>query len=45
MSRYAEKVKRYYDAGFWTAGMVAAALDKGKITQAEYDEIIASKPE
>lgn len=39
MSNYAQKVKRYYDNGFWTISMVANAVVKGKITAAEFEEI------
>jgi len=34
-SKFAAKVKRYYDAGTWTARMVRDALDKGRITALE----------
>ena len=34
-SKFATKVKRYYDAGTWTARMVRDALDKGRITDLE----------
>ena len=34
-----EKVKSYYDAGFWTKKMVKTAADKGWITQEEYVKI------
>ena len=33
------KIKDFYDAGLWTAGMVANAVVKGRITEAEYQEI------
>jgi len=34
-----EKIKRYYDNGFWTKKMVKNAVIKGKITAEEYEEI------
>ena len=34
-----EKVKAYYDSGFWTKNMVKTAVDKGWITEEEYVEI------
>lgn len=34
-----QKIKDFYDAGLWTAGMVANAVVKGRITEAEYQEI------
>ena len=33
-------IKRFYDGGYWTEGMVADAVEKGKITEAEYEEIM-----
>lgn len=38
MSKF-EKVKMYYDKGFWTESMVRNAVVKGWITAAEYLEI------
>ena len=35
-----EKIKYYYEAGFWTAQMVYNAAKKGVITQEEADEIV-----
>ena len=32
-------VKKYYDMGMWSIGMVANAVKKGWITAAEYKEI------
>jgi len=32
-------VKKYYDMGMWSKGMVANAVVKGWITAAEYEEI------
>ena len=34
-----QKIKDFYDAGLWTAGMVANAVVKGRITAEEYAEI------
>lgn len=33
------KIKSYYDAGYWDKGMVWDAVQKGKITQDQYVEI------
>ncbi len=35
-----EKIKRWYERGMWTKRMVADAVHKGKITPAQYEEII-----
>ena len=35
-----EKIKYYYEAGFWTAQMVYNAAKKGVITQEEADMIV-----
>lgn len=35
-----EKYKKYYESGFWTYDMVMNLLQKGKITQEEFDYII-----
>lgn len=35
-----EKVKGYYEKGLWNKTMVANAVTKGWITQAEYKEIV-----
>lgn len=40
MSSFAEKVKRWYDQGMWNERMVRNAVAKGRITQAECDEIL-----
>lgn len=40
MSSFAKKVKAWYEAGLWNLRMVQNALEKGRITQAEYDEIV-----
>lgn len=34
-----EIIKRNYDRKLWDAGMVAVAVAKGKITEAQYQEI------
>ena len=34
-----QKIKDFYDARLWTAGMVANAVVKGRITEAEYQDI------
>jgi uncharacterized XkdX family phage protein len=34
-----EKIKYYYDNGYWTKEMVANAVVKGKITPEQYKEI------
>lgn len=34
-----QKIKDFYDAGLWTKTMVANAVFKGRITDAEYLEI------
>ena len=39
MSKFAEKVKAWYDGGAWTLDMVANAVRKGKLTAEEYFEI------
>lgn len=43
MSKFAEKVKKYYDAGIWTKRMVRDAVEKGKITEEEY-QMITGEP-
>jgi len=40
MSKFAKRVKDYYDAGIYTADMVRDIYRKGKITKAEMDEIL-----
>lgn len=40
MSKFAEKVARYYMQGIWTKKMVEDALIKGRITQEEYEQIV-----
>lgn len=38
-----EKIRRWYNMGLWTADMVAAAVRKGVLTEADYDEIVSSE--
>ena len=40
MSKFAEKVKKYYEQGIWTKRMVRDAVEKGKINADEYAEIV-----
>ena len=40
MSAFAEKVKRFYDMGLYTAVMVYNFFQKGKITEEEYNQIV-----
>ena len=35
-----EKIKEYYDKGLWNKTMVRNAVIKGKITTAQYEEIV-----
>ncbi len=39
MSKKYQKVKGYFDNEFWSAAMVADAVEKGWITPDEYEEI------
>jgi uncharacterized XkdX family phage protein len=34
-----DKIKKYFDAGFWTKDMVKVAVAKGKITAQDYQDI------
>lgn len=43
MSRKFEKVKEYYERGFWTAEMVRNAVMKGWITEEEFDIILKTE--
>ena len=43
MSRKFEKVKEYYERGFWTAEMVRNAVIKGWITEEEFDIILKTE--
>lgn len=38
-----ETIKKNYIKGLWTAALVKMAVKKGVITQAQCDEILASK--
>lgn len=38
-----EKIKRWYEAGLWTADMVMKAVEKGVITQDQAEEILSAK--
>lgn len=40
-----DMIKRNYDRGLWSAAMVAVAVRKGIITQAQYDAIISGEDE
>ena len=35
-----ERIKKWYSMGLWTEEMVQNAVDKGVITEEEYDEIL-----
>ena len=39
-SKMFEKIKMFYDKCLWTAEMVHQAVEKGLITEEEYQEII-----
>ena len=39
-SKMFEKIKRFYDLGLWTAEQVHQAVEKGLITEEEYNEIV-----
>ncbi|MGL4754236.1 MAG: XkdX family protein [Aeromonadaceae bacterium] len=41
MSEFAIKIKTYYDNGLWSLARVDKALELKKITQEEYDYIVA----
>ena len=40
MSKFAEKVRIWYEAGVWTEQMVRNAFAKGRITLAELNAIL-----
>ena len=44
-SAFYELAKEKYDSGKWTAKMLRKLVDAGKITEAEYDEIVNGEPE
>lgn len=35
-----EKIKKWYEQGLWTAGIVRNSVIKGKLTEDEYKEIV-----
>ncbi len=39
-SKMFKKIQKWYQEGNWTARMVGDAVVKGKITAAEYEEIV-----
>jgi len=39
-SEFFELAKAKYDSGRWTARMLQKLVDAGKLTQAEYDQIV-----
>ncbi len=41
MNKIFEKAKKYYEEGHWTRKYIQALVAAGKLTQEEYDEIIA----
>lgn len=43
MREYAEKVKHYYDIGVWSEQRVRKAVEKGALSEAEYEAITGSK--
>ena len=42
-SKNYEKVKKYYDEGYWSDARVRNAVLKGWITYAEYEEITGNE--
>ena len=40
MSKFAKRVRDYFDAGLWNDEMVRNAVLKGRITKDEYAEIV-----
>lgn len=38
-----EKIKKWYAQGLWTADMVRSAQEKGVLTEAQAEEIIAQE--
>lgn len=36
-----ELIKQNYERGLWTSEMVKVAVDKGIITQSQFDEIVS----
>ena len=41
-SKMFEKIKMFYDKGLWTAEQVYQAVEKGLITEEEYNEIVGA---
>ena len=39
-SKYFNKIKRYYDRGLWNETRVRDAVEKGLITEIEFEEIV-----
>lgn len=39
---WVDRIKKYYDSGLWTETMVMDAVNKNKITEAEYKEIVGN---
>lgn len=42
-SKWYATAKRNYDSGRWDEQMLSMVLERGRITQAEYDEIVGSE--
>ncbi len=42
MSRLAELARRRYDAGLWPESYVRQLMEAGRITEAEYEEIVGA---
>ena len=40
MSKYFEIAKRNYESGAWSKTMLATLVERGRITQEEYDAIV-----
>lgn len=38
-----DKIKKYYDRGFYTAEQVADFVKRGKLTKSQYEEITGEK--
>ena len=45
MSKMYEKIKEYYDSGFWSKERVRNMVVKGIITEEEYDSIVGKEYE
>lgn len=35
-----ERIRRFYEKGFWTAAMARQAVSKGLLTEAQYQKIV-----